>query len=78
MNLRLVDENDNAPTFLSHHAHLTLPEDTPVGTHLTTFTAQDLDGVSGAVPLHCSAQPGEKGLLKPTLSVCQSGVSDQG
>lgn len=46
VNLRLVDENDNAPTFLSRHARLTLPEDTPVGTHLTTFTAHDLDGVS--------------------------------
>ncbi|XP_050723500.1 putative neural-cadherin 2 isoform X2 [Eriocheir sinensis] len=44
VNLRLVDENDNAPTFLSRHARLTLPEDTPVGTHLTTFTAHDLDG----------------------------------
>ena len=46
VNLRLVDENDNAPTYISRHARLTLPEDTPIGTHLTTFTARDLDGVS--------------------------------
>ncbi|XP_045129226.1 putative neural-cadherin 2 isoform X2 [Portunus trituberculatus] len=44
VNLRLVDENDNTPIFHADHAHLTLPEDTPSGTHLTTFTAQDLDG----------------------------------
>ena len=46
VNLRLVDANDNAPTFASSHAHLTLPEDMPTGTLLTTFTAYDKDGVS--------------------------------
>ncbi|XP_069195930.1 putative neural-cadherin 2 [Procambarus clarkii] len=44
VNLRLLDENDNTPTFVSDHAHLTLPEDTPTGTQLATFTAHDLDG----------------------------------
>ncbi|XP_071516704.1 putative neural-cadherin 2 [Panulirus ornatus] len=45
VNLRLLDTNDNPPTFIGvNHAHLTLPEDTPLGTHLTTFTACDLDG----------------------------------
>ncbi|XP_050738814.1 putative neural-cadherin 2 isoform X2 [Eriocheir sinensis] len=44
VNLNLVDENDNTPTFDTDHARLTLPEDTPTGTHLTTFTAHDLDG----------------------------------
>ncbi|XP_071516734.1 putative neural-cadherin 2 [Panulirus ornatus] len=44
VNLNLVDVNDNNPTFIKQEAHLTLPEDTPVGTHLATFTAKDLDG----------------------------------
>ncbi|KAK8730326.1 hypothetical protein OTU49_008218, partial [Cherax quadricarinatus] len=44
VNLRLLDENDNTPTFLVRdHAHLTLPEDTPANAALTTFTAHDLD-----------------------------------
>ncbi|XP_050686791.1 putative neural-cadherin 2 isoform X2 [Eriocheir sinensis] len=42
--LRLVDSNDNAPTFANSHAHLTLPEDTPGGTLLASFIAQDVDG----------------------------------
>ena len=46
VNLRLVDANDNAPTFASNHAHLTLSEDTPAGTLLASFTARDEDGVS--------------------------------
>nr|XP_053635865.1 putative neural-cadherin 2 isoform X3 [Cherax quadricarinatus] len=44
VNLHLVDANDNTPTFISDHAHLTLGEDTPPGTHLATFTAHDSDG----------------------------------
>ncbi|XP_069183734.1 putative neural-cadherin 2 isoform X2 [Procambarus clarkii] len=44
VNLQLVDANDNTPTFTRDHAHLTLPEDTPPGTHLATFTAHDVDG----------------------------------
>ncbi|XP_045129934.1 putative neural-cadherin 2 isoform X2 [Portunus trituberculatus] len=52
VNLRLVDENDNAPTYISRHARLTLPEDTPIGTHLTTFTARDLDGGGQAIRYH--------------------------
>ncbi|XP_071515440.1 putative neural-cadherin 2 isoform X1 [Panulirus ornatus] len=44
VNLQVADANDNPPVFTTHHAHLTLPEDTPAGTHLTTFTAHDLDG----------------------------------
>ncbi|KAG0716375.1 putative neural-cadherin 2 [Chionoecetes opilio] len=49
VNLRLVDENDNAPSYISRSARLTLPEDAPVGTHLTTFTARDLDGGGQAI-----------------------------
>ncbi|XP_069195696.1 putative neural-cadherin 2 [Procambarus clarkii] len=44
VNLRLVDDNDNTPTFSSDEAHLTLPEDTPPGTLLATFVARDRDG----------------------------------
>ncbi|XP_045584423.2 putative neural-cadherin 2 isoform X2 [Procambarus clarkii] len=44
VNLHLVDANDNSPTFTEDHKHLTLPEDTPTGTHLATFTAHDIDG----------------------------------
>ncbi|XP_069941535.1 putative neural-cadherin 2 isoform X3 [Cherax quadricarinatus] len=44
VNLQLVDANDNSPTFTQDQAHLTLPEDTPTGTHLVTFTAHDIDG----------------------------------
>nr|XP_053637261.1 putative neural-cadherin 2 [Cherax quadricarinatus] len=39
----LEDVNDNDPVFSENHAHLSLPEDTPPGTHLTTFTALDPD-----------------------------------
>ncbi|XP_071516873.1 putative neural-cadherin 2 isoform X2 [Panulirus ornatus] len=42
--LRLLDLNDNDPVFSEDHAHLTLPEDTPIGSLLTTFTALDPDG----------------------------------
>ncbi|KAK3879098.1 hypothetical protein Pcinc_016307 [Petrolisthes cinctipes] len=44
VNLRVLDQNDNPPTFTRSHAHLTLPEDTPAPAHLATFTAYDLDG----------------------------------
>lgn len=44
--LRLLDVNDNDPVFSEDHAHLTLPEDTPPGSLLTTFTALDPDAVS--------------------------------
>ncbi|XP_069186499.1 putative neural-cadherin 2 [Procambarus clarkii] len=44
VNLRLVDDNDNTPTFSSDQAHLTLPEDTPPGTLLAIFVARDRDG----------------------------------
>nr|XP_045618159.1 putative neural-cadherin 2 [Procambarus clarkii] len=43
VNLNLVDDNDNDPVFSEDHAYLTLPEDTPPGTLLTTFTALDPD-----------------------------------
>ncbi|XP_071515917.1 putative neural-cadherin 2 isoform X1 [Panulirus ornatus] len=42
--LHLLDVNDNDPVFSEDHAHLTLPEDTPPGSLLTTFTALDPDG----------------------------------
>ncbi|KAK4314242.1 hypothetical protein Pmani_014396 [Petrolisthes manimaculis] len=48
INLRLLDANDNTPIFIHAHAHLTLSEDTPVPTLLTTFTARDVDGVSNS------------------------------
>ncbi|KAK8405263.1 hypothetical protein O3P69_001675 [Scylla paramamosain] len=41
--LTLVDDNDNAPFLPLTSVNLTLPEDTPVGYSLTTFTATDLD-----------------------------------
>ncbi|XP_042240879.1 putative neural-cadherin 2 [Homarus americanus] len=44
VNLTLVDANDNPPTLAAHHVYRTLPEDTPTGTRLATFTAYDLDG----------------------------------
>ncbi|XP_071548441.1 LOW QUALITY PROTEIN: putative neural-cadherin 2 [Panulirus ornatus] len=44
VNLQLVDANDNPPVFKHHLARLTLPEDTPPGTHLATFNAHDMDG----------------------------------
>ncbi|KAG7160255.1 Neural-cadherin-like 14 [Homarus americanus] len=48
--LRVVDVNDNDPVFSEDLTHLTLPEDTPRGTLLTTFTALDPDhfGVDGS------------------------------
>lgn len=46
VNLSLVDDNDNSPVFTHDYAHFTLPEDTPTGTLLATFTAHDIDGVS--------------------------------
>ncbi|KAK3891723.1 hypothetical protein Pcinc_004396, partial [Petrolisthes cinctipes] len=42
--LQLVDENDNDPVFSRDVAHLDLPEDTPRGALLATFTALDPDG----------------------------------
>ncbi|KAK7072336.1 Cadherin [Halocaridina rubra] len=44
VNLCLVDANDNAPIFIRDHTQLTLPENTPRGTLLATFTANDRDG----------------------------------
>ncbi|XP_047489163.1 putative neural-cadherin 2 [Penaeus chinensis] len=44
VNLSLVDDNDNSPVFTHDYAHFTLPEDTPTGTLLATFTAHDIDG----------------------------------
>ncbi|XP_050740052.1 putative neural-cadherin 2 [Eriocheir sinensis] len=39
----VTDANDNTPTLSHAHAHRTLPEDTPVGTHLAAFPAHDAD-----------------------------------
>lgn len=44
--LNLVDENDNDPVFSEAGKSLSLPEDTPRGTVLATFTALDPDNVS--------------------------------
>lgn len=44
--LNLVDDNDNDPVFSEDFTSLSLPEDTPRGTLLATFTALDPDNVS--------------------------------
>lgn len=44
--LSLVDENDNDPVFSEDLTSLSLPEDTPRGAFLATFTAFDPDNVS--------------------------------
>lgn len=44
--LSLVDENDNDPVFSQGATSIILPEDTPLGALLTTFTAFDPDNVS--------------------------------
>ncbi|XP_063876229.1 putative neural-cadherin 2 [Scylla paramamosain] len=41
--LNVVDENDNDPVFSEDVIHLTLPEDTPRGSLLASFTALDPD-----------------------------------
>ena len=42
----LLDDNDNAPRFTTSQVNLTLPEDTPLGHSLASFTATDIDQVS--------------------------------
>ncbi|MPC79119.1 putative neural-cadherin 2 [Portunus trituberculatus] len=44
----LLDDNDNAPRFATNLINLTLPEDTPLGHSLASFTATDIDQVSDA------------------------------
>ncbi|CAL4064812.1 unnamed protein product, partial [Meganyctiphanes norvegica] len=41
--VHLIDVNDNPPEFLRDNARITIREDTPTGTLLATFTAQDID-----------------------------------
>ncbi|XP_045113360.1 putative neural-cadherin 2 isoform X2 [Portunus trituberculatus] len=80
VNLRLVDANDNAPTFASNHAHLTLPEDTPAGTLLASFTAHDEDG-GGEGRIEYSidpvSDPGRLFLVDETGSVRLAGELDR-
>lgn len=49
MKLNLVDENDNDPVFSEDVKSLSLPEDTPRGALLATFTAHDPDNVSAHI-----------------------------
>lgn len=44
--LNVVDENDNNPVFRKDITSIFLPEDTPRGARLATFTAFDPDKVS--------------------------------
>ncbi|XP_064116011.1 LOW QUALITY PROTEIN: putative neural-cadherin 2 [Macrobrachium nipponense] len=48
--VKLRDLNDNPPQFVRPHAHVTISEDAPLGTLLTTVSAHDPDvGVAGQV-----------------------------
>ncbi|XP_064098213.1 neural-cadherin-like [Macrobrachium nipponense] len=45
--VRLRDLNDNPPQFVRPHAHVTISEDAPLGTLLTTVSAHDPDAGGG-------------------------------
>ncbi|XP_045111838.1 putative neural-cadherin 2 isoform X1 [Portunus trituberculatus] len=52
----LLDDNDNAPRFATNLVNLTLPEDTPLGHSLASFTATDIDQ-DGLEEIHYAIDP---------------------
>ncbi|XP_047482155.1 putative neural-cadherin 2 [Penaeus chinensis] len=55
--VNLLDDNDNAPDLSKRQVNLTLPEDTPIGHLLASFTAHDRDQ-GGRGEVHYSIAPG--------------------
>ncbi|ROT68712.1 neural-cadherin-like [Penaeus vannamei] len=55
----LLDDNDNAPDLSNRQVNLTLPEDTPIGHLLASFTAHDRDqgGAGGALQHRARKRP---------------------
>ncbi|KAM8764465.1 protocadherin gamma-A2-like [Rhynchonycteris naso] len=56
----VLDANDNAPVFTQPEYHVSVPENTPVGTQILTVTATDADeGYNGQVAYFQEETPGK-------------------
>ncbi|UYV64337.1 FAT4 [Cordylochernes scorpioides] len=64
----VLDENDNAPTFLPGKRLVEIPEDTPIGFNIFNFSAVDVDlGINKEVVYHIAS-----GNLKDTFKIDSS------
>ncbi|XP_007937284.2 protocadherin gamma-A2-like [Orycteropus afer afer] len=56
----VLDVNDNAPAFTQPEYHVSVPENTPIGTRILTVTATDADdGYNAQVAYFLEKKPGE-------------------
>ena len=65
----VTDFNDNSPVFISFEANITLPSNTPVGSLVTTVTANDSDSGLNAVVEYGIQSDGDTFAIDPTLGV---------